>query len=177
MPRRQLTAFAAALVCTAAGATVAWANRADSPPLSPGTVADSVVVDKSDRTLSLLSHGRVLKTYRVSLGGHPLGPKRREGDERTPEGVYRLDARNPHSSSHLALHVSYPDSADRAWARAHGAAPGGLVVVHGIRNGMGWLGRLHRLVDWTDGCIAVTDGEMDEIWRAVPTGTPIRIRP
>lgn len=132
---------------------------------------------KHARTLSLMRGGTVLKTYRVSLGAHPRGQKEREGDGRTPEGLYRFDSRNPHSSSHLALHVSYPDSAAVAHAKALGVAPGGLIMVHGIRNGLGWMGRMHRWFDWTDGCVAVTDREMDEIWRAVPTGTPIEIRP
>ncbi|HEX8394201.1 MAG TPA: L,D-transpeptidase family protein, partial [Longimicrobium sp.] len=79
--------------------------------------------------------------------------------------------------NHLALHVSYPAAADVAAARARGVSPGGQIMVHGIRNGAGWIGRLHRLADWTDGCIAVTNREMDEIWRAVPVGTPIEIRP
>ena len=175
MPRTYLLA-AAALAAALAG-TLAWANAPDSPPLAPGAVADRVVVDKGAHTLTLLRRGAALKTYRVSLGGHPRGPKREEGDERTPEGVYRLDARNARSSAHLALHISYPDSGDAARARARGVQPGGLIMVHGISNGLGWVGRLHRLVDWTDGCVAVTNREMDEIWRAVPTGTPIEIRP
>ncbi|HEX8244520.1 MAG TPA: L,D-transpeptidase family protein [Longimicrobium sp.] len=176
MPRRHWIASATALVTLAAG-VAAWANRADQPPLPPGATAERVVVDKRARTLTLLDHGRPLKTYRVSLGAHPLGPKQQEGDERTPEGVYRLDYRKAESSAHRALHISYPDSADLARARARGVAPGGSIMVHGITNGLGWVGRLHRLVDWTDGCVAVTNAEMDEIWRAVPAGTPIEIRP
>jgi murein L,D-transpeptidase YafK len=153
-----------------------WAGRPDAPPLPAGARADHVVVDKSARTLTLLRGGRPLKTYDVSLGGSPAGHKRQEGDERTPEGRYVMDYRNPRSGAHLSLHVSYPDSADAARARAAGVPPGGMIMVHGIINGLGWLGRLHRLMDWTDGCIAVTNGEMDEIWRAVPDGTPIEIR-
>jgi murein L,D-transpeptidase YafK len=175
MPRRLLVALAA-LAAMLAG-IVGWANLPDSPPLPAGAVADRVVVDKGARTLTLLNRGAALKTYRVSLGGNPRGHKRQEGDERTPEGVYRLDARNPRSSAHLSLHVSYPGPADVAQARARGVQPGGLIMVHGITNGLGWLGRLHRLRDWTDGCVAVTNREMDEIWRAVPVGTAIEIRP
>ncbi len=156
---------------------LAWANRPDAPPLPPDARADRVRVDKRDRTLTLLRGGQPLKTYTVSLGGAPAGHKRREGDERTPEGRYLLDYRNPNSANHRALHVSYPDSSDVARARAAGVPPGGMIMVHGIVNGLGWMGRLHRLVDWTDGCIAVTNREMDEIWRAVPDGTPIDIRP
>jgi murein L,D-transpeptidase YafK len=175
---KRKTFGAAALVLLAAlGFVLGWANRADQPPLAPDARADRVVVDKSERTLVLLAGGRALKTYHVSLGGSPAGHKRREGDERTPEGAYVLDYRNPSSSAHRSLHVSYPDSADVARARAAGVAPGGMIMIHGIWNGLGWIGRLHRLVDWTDGCIAVTNAEMDEIWRAVPDSTPIEIRP
>lgn len=176
MPRKHLI-IAAGVSATLVAGVVAWANLPDSPPLPASAVADRVVVDKSARTLALMRGGAVLKTYRVSLGGSPLGHKQQEGDERTPEGLYRLDARNPRSSAHLSLHISYPDSADAARAQARGVSPGGLIMVHGITNGLGWLGRLHRLADWTDGCVAVTNREMDEIWRAVPVGTPIEIRP
>jgi murein L,D-transpeptidase YafK len=175
MHRLRLITFCVAMAALAG--TLAWANRPDAQPLPPGARADRVRVDKSERTLVLLRDGRALKTYRVSLGGAPLGHKRREGDERTPEGTYLLDYRNPRSGMHRSLHVSYPDSADAARAGAAGEDPGGMIMVHGIRNGVGWMGRLHRLADWTDGCIAVTNGEMDEIWRAVPDGTPIDIRP
>jgi murein L,D-transpeptidase YafK len=175
MPRKRLMALAAAAVCLAALLT--WANAPDSPPLPPGAVADRVVVAKHAHTLTLMRGTRPLKTYRVSLGPHPRGQKEREGDGRTPEGLYRLDSRNAHSGMHLALHVSYPDSAAVAHAKVLGVSPGGLIMVHGIRNGLGWIGRMHRWVDWTNGCVAVTDREMDEIWRAVPTGTPVEIRP
>lgn len=166
-----------AVFALAAGGVLLWAGRPDAPPLPPDARADRVVVDKGDRTLTLLRDGVPLKTYPVALGGAPAGHKRQEGDERTPEGRYVLDYRNPGSSAHLSLHVSYPDSGDVARARAAGVPPGGMIMVHGITNGLGWVGRLHRLADWTDGCIAVTNGEMDEIWRAVPDGTPIDIRP
>jgi murein L,D-transpeptidase YafK len=138
---------------------------------------DLVVVTKSARRLDLYRGGSLLKSYSVSLGAHPLGPKQRQGDGKTPEGQYVLDNRNPKSTSHLALHISYPSPADRAAAKALGVDPGGQVMVHGIVNGLGWLGRLHLALDWTDGCVAVTNQEMDEIWRAVPTGTRIILKP
>jgi murein L,D-transpeptidase YafK len=175
MPRKPLILAAATLDLLAG--VVGWANLPDSPPLSADAIADRVVVDKRARTLTLLRGEAVLKTYRVSLGGAPVGHKRQEGDERTPEGLYRIDARNPRSRMHLSLHISYPDSADVAQARARGVSPGGMIMIHGITNGLGWIGRLHRLADWTDGCVAVTNREMDEIWRAVPIGTPIEIQP
>ena len=165
-----------ALAKFAAG-TLAFANLADQPPLAPAAIADRVLVDKGARSLMLLRGDRVLKRYRVAFGADPVGPKEREGDERTPEGRYSIDRRNPQSAFHRALHISYPDSADAAHARARGLLPGGDIMIHGAPNGLGWIGRLHRLANWTDGCIALTNREMDEIWRAVPDGTPIEIRP
>ena len=155
---------------------LAWAN---APPeaLPDGTNVDRVVVDKSARRMRLMRGDTVVREYRVSLGADPQGQKREEGDERTPEGVYALDTRNEISVAHLSMHVSYPDAEDRASAAADGRDPGGQIMVHGLRTGLGWTGRLHRLVDWTDGCIAITDREMDEFGRVVPVGTPIEIRP
>ena len=134
-------------------------------------------VDKSDRRLELLRKGTVLRSYRVALGNAPEGHKREEGDERTPEGRYVLDWRNPGSSFHKSIHISYPNAADRAAAKAAGRDPGGLIMIHGQPNGFGWWSWLLQLVDWTDGCIAVTDAEMDEIWTMVDNGTPIEITP
>ena len=139
--------------------------------------ADRVVVLKKERTLQLLNHEKVIKTYKVALGGDPVGPKARQGDHKTPEGVYVLDSRNAHSQFYKSIHISYPNAGDRAAARQKGASPGGDVFVHGLPNGYGWVGASHRLKDWTDGCVAVTDQEIDEIWQAVADGTPIEIRP
>lgn len=139
--------------------------------------ADHVVVVKHAHTLTLYRQGQVLKTYRVALGRGGLGPKVQAGDNRVPEGVYRIVGRNPHSAFHRALRVGYPTPEQIRRAQARGVAPGGDIMVHGIRNGLGWVGPLQREVDWTKGCIAVTDREMDEIWSAVPDGTPIEIDP
>jgi murein L,D-transpeptidase YafK len=139
--------------------------------------ADRVAVVKKDRTLTLLSRGQVLKTYKVALGRQPEGPKERQGDHKTPEGAYILNRRNAHSQFCRSIHISYPDARDRAHARKLRVPPGGDIYLHGLPNGYGWLGSSHRLKDWTDGCIAVTNEEMDEIWRAVPDGTAIEIRP
>ena len=139
--------------------------------------ADRVVVLKKERSLELLSQGKVIKTYKVALGGDPIGPKTRQGDHKTPEGLYVVDSRNAHSQFYKAIHISYPNAHDRAAARRQGVSPGGDVFVHGLPNGYGWVGASHRLKDWTDGCIAVTNQEIDEIWAAVPDGTPIEIRP
>lgn len=138
---------------------------------------DRVVVLKKERTLELLSQGTVIKTYKIALGGDPVGPKVRQGDHKTPEGTYVLDSRNAQSHYYKSIHISYPSARDRAAARKNGVSPGGDVFVHGLPNGYGWVGAEHRAKDWTDGCIAVTDQEMDEIWLAVPDGTPIEIRP
>jgi murein L,D-transpeptidase YafK len=139
--------------------------------------ADRVVVLKKERTLQLLSQGKVIKTYKVALGGDPVGAKARQGDHKTPEGEYVLDARNAHSQFYKSIHISYPSARDRAAARKKGVSPGGDVFVHGLPNGYGWVGAGHREKDWTDGCIAVTNQEIDEIWLAVADGTPIEIRP
>lgn len=139
--------------------------------------ADRVVVLKKERTLQLLSHGKVIKAYEVALGGDPVGAKTRQGDHKTPEGLYVLDFRNAHSGFYKSIHISYPSPRDRAAARQKGIAPGGDVFLHGLPNGYGWIGASHRLKDWTDGCVAVTNQEIDEIWMAVADGTPIEIRP
>ncbi|MBC2858224.1 murein L,D-transpeptidase family protein [Stappia sp. 28M-7] len=139
---------------------------------------EKVLVEKGERRLQLLdASGAVLKSYTIALGGDPLGHKQREGDGRTPEGRYTIDWRNPQSAYHLSLHISYPDQDDTRRANERSEDPGGMIMIHGMRNGLGWLGFLHQYVDWTDGCIAVTNAEMDEIWRLVPNGTPIEIRP
>jgi len=139
--------------------------------------ADRVVVLKKERTLQLLNQGKVIRTYKVALGGDPVGPKTRQGDHKTPEGVYVLNSRNSHSQFYKSIHISYPSTSDRAAARQNGVSPGGDVFVHGLPNGYRYVGGAHRLKDWTDGCIAVTDQEMDEIWSAVADGTLIEIRP
>jgi murein L,D-transpeptidase YafK len=139
--------------------------------------ADRVVVVKKERTLQLISQGRVIKTYKVALGGDPVGAKTRQGDHKTPEGLYVLDSRNVHSQFYKSIHISYPNARDRVAARQKGVSPGGDVFVHGLPKGYAWVGAGHRAKDWTDGCIAVTNQEIDEIWLAVMDGTPIEIRP
>jgi murein L,D-transpeptidase YafK len=153
-----------------------WANLAN-PPLGENVRVDKILVEKSQRRLILLREGKVLKVYHVALGGAPVGPKEREGDGRTPEGLYHIDSRKSDSAFHRALHVSYPDERDVKAARKHGYNPGGAIMIHGLPNGLGWLGGLHRLVDWTAGCIALTDREIEELWRAAPNGTAVEIRP
>ncbi|MGH9743706.1 MAG: L,D-transpeptidase family protein [Candidatus Acidiferrum sp.] len=139
--------------------------------------ADRIEIRKSEKTMTLLRDGKVLKVYKVALSTVPLGPKEREGDHKVPEGLYIVDAKNAHSKFHLALHVSYPNAADRERARKLGVKPGGNIEIHGLGSKFAWVGSLHREVDWTDGCIAVTNSEIEEIWPMVSIGTPIEIRP
>jgi len=146
-------------------------------PLPRDAVADRVVVEKSAHQLTLLRNGKTLKTYRVALGRVPVGAKEHEGDQRTPEGTYSIDFHKPDSDYHRALHISYPEQHDIDRAAVEGLSAGSDIMIHGLPNGRAWPGRFHRRVDWTAGCIAVTDFEIEEIYRAVPDGTPIEIRP
>jgi len=140
--------------------------------------ADKIVVFKSKRIMLLMNNGDILKAYRVSLGKHPVGHKSRQGDQRTPEGIYVIDSRIPESKFYLALHISYPNDSDMKNAQKLGVEPGRDIMIHGLPNGLGKrVGKLHRLTDWTDGCIAVTNPEMEEIWQLVSDGTTIEIRP
>jgi murein L,D-transpeptidase YafK len=142
-----------------------------------GPDVDRVVVFKRERRLVLLSHGKELRSYKIALGSEPVGPKARQGDHRTPEGVYTLDSRNPNSRFYKALHISYPNSKDIAAARRLGVSAGGDIMLHGLPREYAWVGKAQTLHDWTDGCIAVTNEEMDEIWKLVRVGTPIEIKP
>lgn len=137
---------------------------------------DRVVVLKTKHELLLLSGDHVVKSYRVALGRGGLGPKRRQGDGRTPEGLYRIDHRNPASKFHLALHISYPQTTDIQRAQRLGVSPGGDIMIHGLGREFSWVGSRHLLSDWTEGCIAVTDSEIEEIWEMVPDGTPVEVR-
>jgi outer membrane protein assembly factor BamD (BamD/ComL family) len=139
--------------------------------------ADKVLIEKKQRRLTLLSKGEVIKTYKIALGGNPVGPKERQDDNKTPEGTYIIDARNSNSGYHLSLHISYPNEKDTMRAKELGVSPGGDIMIHGIKNGLSWVGASHAGVDWTKGCIAVTDEEMEEIYKLVPNGTIVEIRP
>ena len=139
--------------------------------------ADSLVLDKSDRVLTLFEHGRVVQTFSVALGKNPVGPKLRRGDGRTPEGLYFIEGRNPSSKYHLALQISYPNATDRARAAQRGVAPGGDIMIHGLPRQAASIGALHRQQDWTEGCVALTNDEIEELWRSVPVGARILIKP
>jgi len=139
--------------------------------------ADKILIEKRERRLTLISKGEVLKTYKIALGGDPKGPKERQGDNKTPEGTYFIDSRNKDSQYHLSLHISYPNENDKMRAKELGVSPGGNIMIHGIKNGFSWVGDSHAEVDWTKGCIAVTNEEIEEIERLVPNGTIVEIRP
>ena len=150
---------------------------APQPEPAQPSKADRVLVLKGDHEIRLVAGGRTLRTYPIALGFSPRGPKRQSGDGRTPEGVYLLDWRNPDSKFHRSIHISYPGPADRRRAARLGVDPGGDIMIHGLPNGREWIGDAHARFDWTDGCIAVTNAQMDEIWAMVDDGTPIEIRP
>lgn len=168
----------AARIWFVAAGLLALGSRAQAEPppvLTEPARATYILVDKSDRTLTLYESGAVLKTYNgLQFGDAPIGHKRFEGDERTPEGRYIIDTRNPNSAYHLSLRISYPNARDRAFAASQGRSPGGDIFLHGQPNALK-AGRVPG--DWTDGCIALSNQQIAELWEAVPDGTPIEIRP
>lgn len=138
---------------------------------------EKVVVEKSTATLRLIENGRTIREYQVAFGANSIGHKVKEGDERTPEGTYTIDYKKQNSSYYRALHISYPNMEDRKHAERLGVSPGGQIMIHGQRNGFGWLAPIVQKFNWTDGCIALTNREMDEIWALIEIGIPIEIRP
>lgn len=164
--------ISAVLICILFGVPAFGGDSAEN-----GSQADFILVEKSDRLLTLFTNDKILKTYKVALGRNPEGPKLIEGDMRTPEGFYIIDSRNPDSSYHLSLHISYPNEIDRQLAGIAGVEPGGGIVIHGTGEKYAWMGKYHTVHDWTEGCIAVTNKEIEEIWELVPDGTLIEIRP
>lgn len=152
------------------------AATAFATDITPAT-ADKVLVLKKEHVLQLLKDGKPFKEYKVALGPHVEGAKSQQGDGKTPEGTYVIDSRNAQSQFHKSLRVSYPNAQDVSNAKAKHVNPGGDIYIHGLPPKYSYLGVAHRLHDWTLGCIAVTDAEIDEIWKLVPTGTPIEIRP
>jgi murein L,D-transpeptidase YafK len=140
-------------------------------------MADSLVLDKSERKLTLFNQGVEVQSYSVALGKNPVGAKTKRGDGRTPEGLYVIEGRNPQSKYHLALRISYPNALDRIRASQRGLSAGGDIMIHGLPKKFSMIGALHRQQDWTEGCVAVTNDEIEEIWRAVPNGARILIKP
>jgi len=170
------TIIFAALILICALAIYLYAHH-NWNPLPAGTTINRIVVEKSARRLSVFRNGNQIKTYRIALGRSPVGAKQEEGDMKTPEGIYKIDGRNPQSNFHLALHISYPSDEDNKCAAKRGVSAGFDIMIHGIQNGSGWIGAFHRWNDWTAGCIAITDEEIEELWRVTPDGTTIEIRP
>ena len=145
--------------------------------LSPNVSIDKMVVLKSERKLQVFSDGQLLKTYTISLGRNPVGDKEFEGDKKTPEGFYTINDKNPNSGFYKNLGISYPNQDDIERAKEIGKPAGGDIKIHGIRNGIGIIGKFQRFSDWTAGCIALTNSEMEDIYEHTPVGTPIEIRP
>jgi murein L,D-transpeptidase YafK len=145
--------------------------------VTPHNKVDLILVEKSAHMMTLLSKGKTLKTNQVALSKQPVGAKERVGDHKVPEGRYIVDEKKATSRFHLALHISYPNVADRARAQKLGVDPGGEIEIHGLEKKYAWMGSVHRQMDWTDGCIAETDAEIDEIYPLVAVGTVVEIRP
>ena len=145
--------------------------------LPANATIDSIVVRKSERRMDVYSHRILLKSYNIALGGNPIGHKQFEGDEKTPEGHYIVSDKNANSDFHKNLGISYPNGQDMENAKKLGKPPGGDIKIHGLKNGLGFLGRVHRLTNWTNGCIALTNSEIEELFQSTPKGTPIEILP
>jgi murein L,D-transpeptidase YafK len=145
--------------------------------MSDGNKVEKILIEKKERRLTLLLGSTAVRTYRIALGNHPEGPKSCKGDGRTPEGRYKIIGRNKQSQYHRSLRISYPNDVDRKAALNNKCDPGGDIFIHGLSNGYGFIGKAHAAIDWTLGCIAVTDEEIEEIWRLVPDGTSVEIRP
>jgi murein L,D-transpeptidase YafK len=152
-------------------------SRSPAVNISSAITADSIVVEKGKRTLTLYQLGVPVRTYKVALGKQPVGDKIKIGDNRTPEGVFFIDFKKPESKYYKSLHISYPDAAHAERASKLGVAPGGDIMIHGLPAEFAKLGQEHRTYDWTEGCIALTNAEIDEIWRAIPMGAAIQIKP
>ena len=140
-------------------------------------LADKVLVEKGNRKLHLLVNGVAFRTYDIALGVVPVGDKEREGDQKTPEGVYKMDKRNPESDYFLSIHISYPSNQERAVARKDGVNPGGQIMIHGQPNAPTYSAAYYRKEDWTNGCIAVSNSDMIDIWLMTPNNVPIEILP
>jgi murein L,D-transpeptidase YafK len=163
--------------CALAIAVLCVPGWQETPLANEFPIADKVLVEKSNRKLHLLKGGVAFRTFDIALGIRPVGDKEHEGDFKTPEGNYILDARNPDSEFFLAIHVSYPDQRDRAEARVSGVDPGGAIMIHGQPNEPTRSEAYYRTQDWTNGCIAVSNSDMIDIWLMTGENTPIEIRP
>lgn len=162
-----------ALLCLSLSATA----LATTAPAPSGQAVDKVLVVKSERKLHLLSRGETLKSYRISLGKQPAGAKQYEGDLRTPEGLYWIDWRKPSEKYQLSLHISYPNARDLAAAQQKGMRPGGMIMIHGTPLDEEYPEWFFHTLDWTEGCIAMKNADMREVWGLVKDGTLIEIKP
>ena len=153
------------------------AQAMSTPGLDSKIAVDKVLVVKSERKLHLLSRGEILKSYRVSLGKRPTGPKQHEGDKRTPEGFYWIDWRKVSDRYNLAMHISYPNTQDQTRAQEKGLPPGGMIMIHGTPLDEEYPEWFFSTLDWTEGCIAMRNNDMQEVWSLVKDGTLIEIRP
>lgn len=149
----------------------------NTQPLPENTPITRLVVMKSKRQMWAYNQDTLVKIYPISLGKSPIGHKQFEGDKKTPEGIYRINERNPNSAYHKNLGISYPNAEDKDYALSQGKSPGGLIKIHGLPNKFPDIGRQHLRKDWTDGCIAVTNEEIDELFNAVVHNAEIDIRP
>lgn len=172
--RRRGVAIAASVAIMAGVIGLAgFSPKSEANP--PVVLIDRIRVDKSDHLMTVMANGKPVRTFQVALGRGGPSPKEKQGDGRVPEGHYLISGRNPQSAFHLSLRIGYPTPAQVADARRRGIDPGNDIMIHGLPNGRGWIGERHRIADWTQGCIAVTNQEMDWLWQAVPDGTPIEI--
>jgi murein L,D-transpeptidase YafK len=173
-PSERSTSFGALLWSSVAFCCAATAQAETAA--SDKQQADHIIIIKSQHLMTLMADGKPIESYKVALG-KSAGRKERQGDHKTPEGKYVIDQKNAQSRFHLALHISYPNAADRKRAGDAGIDPGGAIMIHGVENEFALLGILQHDVDWTDGCIAVTNPEIEEVWRLVPVGTTVEIKP
>lgn len=157
----------------------AFSGPATSTELSPvsDAVVDRIIIEKSKRTMTLLKQGNEVRTYKVALGRNPIGPKIRKGDQKTPEGLYYVDYKVHNSVYHRALHLNYPNQDDIERARSLGVTPGNSIMIHGMKEDKLWMGDVQYLFDWTNGCIALTNREIEEVWVLVSPWTPVEIKP
>jgi murein L,D-transpeptidase YafK len=145
------------------------------PKIPTGIKVDKILVEKNKRKMHVYSEGKKLKSYTISLGFRPRGKKHFEGDGKTPEGVYYIVSKNSQSIAHKSFGISYPNAADKKYAAQRGKSAGGHIMIHGMMNGLGYWGKFHRFIDWTGGCIAVTNSEMDDLFQHVEVGCEIKI--
>lgn len=154
--------------------TLYFQNQAPSKPLAPIT---HILVEKSQRKMTVYHNHQPIKEYRIALGFQPIGTKQYQGDGKTPEGNYRIVSKNTESRFHLSLKISYPNENDVKQANSKNLNPGNNIMLHGLGKGLGWFGKLHVFKDWTLGCVAVTNAEIEEIYKATSIGTPVEIKP